>query len=302
MQKIAPMIWFNNNAEEAVELYMSCLENAKINNITRFTKAGFEIHQQPEGRAMTVQFELEGYSMVALNGGPQFPLNPSVSFFISCTTKEQVDEIWKKLSAGGKIMMDLGSYPFSERYGWVQDKYGVSWQVMYMGERKIEQKIIPALMFTGQMAGRAEEAIDNYVSIFHNSSKNYVMRYEKGEEPDKEGTIKHASFILEGQQFAAMDSALDHGFSFNESISFMVSCKDQEEIDYFWDKLSDGGDPQAQQCGWLRDRYGVAWQIVPSRLDEMMQDKDTAKVERVTNAFMQMKKLNIAELEKVYNG
>ena len=128
-----------------------------------------------------------------------------------------------------------------------------------------------------------------------------ILRYGKGEEPDKEGTIKHAAFTLEGQEFAAMDSAHEHNFTFNEAISFMVECETQEEIDYYWEKLTaDGG--QESMCGWLKDRFGVSWQVTPTVLGEMLQDPDQKKVERVTNAFLKMKKFDIEGTEEGYKG
>jgi len=123
------------------------------------------------------------------------------------------------------------------------------------------------------------------------------MRYGKDEEPDEEGAVKHAGFTLEGQQFAAVDSALEHNFSFNEAISFMVQCRNQEEIDYYWGKLTaDGGHEGI--CGWLKDRFGVSWQITPAILADMLRDADREKAERVTRAFLKMKKFDIEELEK----
>ena len=194
--------------------------------------------------------------------------------------------------------MDLGEYPFSERYGWVQDRYGLSWQVMFTGGHKIKQKITPTLMFVGKQCGKAEEAINFYATVFHNAKVGDILRYNKGEEPDKEGTIKHAAFALEGLEFAAMDSARVHNFTFNEAISFMVHCETQDEIDYYWGKLS--ADSKAEQCGWLKDKYGVSWQIVPKVMDEMLKDKDKEKLARVTEAFLKMKKIDIKVLEKAY--
>ena len=127
------------------------------------------------------------------------------------------------------------------------------------------------------------------------------MRYGKGEEPDKEGTIRHAEFTLEGQDFAAMDSAHKHDFTFKEANSFMVGCAAQGEIDDFWEKLTaDGG--QEGMCGWLKDKFGVSWQVTPTVLEEMLRDSDKDKVARVTNAFLKMKKLDIAGLRKAYDG
>lgn len=200
----------------------------------------------------------------------------------------------------GKALMDIGAYPFSERYGWIQDKYGLSWQLMFFGGNVINQRITPTLMFVGKVAGKAEEAINFYVSIFHNASVNDILRYGKNEEPDVEGTIKHASFTLEGQEYAAMDSAREHNFTFNEAISLMVHCETQEEIDYYWDRLS--ADPKAERCGWLKDKYGLSWQVVPNIMNEMMKDTDEKRKARVTEAFLKMKKFNIEALKKAYRG
>jgi len=156
-------------------------------------------------------------------------------------------------------------------------------------------------MFVGEQCGKAEAAINFYTSVFNNAKIGDIDRYGKGEEPDKEGTIKHAAFTLENQEFAAMDSALKHDFTFNEAISFMVECKTQEEIDYYWEKLSAYGG-QEGVCGWLKDKFGVSWQVTPTGLDEMLRDPDKEKVERVTNAFLKMKKFDIRELKKAYEG
>ncbi len=195
--------------------------------------------------------------------------------------------------------MELGEYPFSERYGWVQDRYGLSWQVMFMSGHTT-QMITPTLMFVGKQSGKAEEAINFYATVFHNAKVGDALRYGKGEEPDKAGTIKHAAFTLEGQEFAAMDSAREHDFAFNEAISLIVHCEMQEEIDYYWGKLS--ADPKAEQCGWLKDKYGVSWQIVPTIMDEMLRDKDEERLARVTEAFLKMKKFDIEVLVKAYKG
>jgi predicted 3-demethylubiquinone-9 3-methyltransferase (glyoxalase superfamily) len=302
MQKIIPNLWFDGQAEEAAKFYTSLFPASSIGRLARYGKAGFEIHGQPEGRVMTIDFELAGQSFIGLNGGPIFRFNPSISFLVACRSNDEVDRLWRPLSEGGMALMELGSYPFSSWYGWTQDRFGLSWQVMAMGDRPITQPIIPTLMFTGPVAGRAGEAIRMYASIFPGGKIGDILPYGKGEEPDQAGTIKHAGFTLAGREFAAMDSAYPHGFTFNEAISFVASCRDQAEVDRYWDALSAGGDPAAQQCGWLKDKHGVSWQIVPIALEEMMQDPDPAKVARVTNAFLRMKKLDIVALRAAFEG
>jgi len=300
-QKITPNLWFDRQAEEAAKFYTSIFKNSKIGKITRASKAGFEIHGLQEGTVMTIEFEIEGQKFIAINGGPLFKFTPAVSFLVACDTKEEVDAIWETLPKGGTALMELGKYPFSEKYGWTQDRYGLSWQVMFLGDRKMKQKITPTLMFVGEQCGNGEAAINFYTSVFNNVEIGNILRYGKGEEPDKEGTIKHAAFTLENQGFAAMDSAHKHDFTFNEAISFMVECETQEEIDYYWEKLTtDGG--QESMCGWLKDKFGVSWQVTPTGLDEMLRDHDKEKVERVTSAFLKMKKFDIGDLKKAYEG
>jgi predicted 3-demethylubiquinone-9 3-methyltransferase (glyoxalase superfamily) len=235
-----------------------------------------------------------------ISGGPYFKFTPATSFLVACESSAEVDRLWSALSAGGKALMPLDAYPFSERYGWTEDRYGLSWQVMHMGERKARQKITPTLMFAGGVCGKAEEAMSFYASVFRNGRIGDIARYEAGEGPDAPGTVKHGAFTLEGQSFAAMDSAYEHGFTFNEAVSLVVRCDSQEEIDRYWGKLS--AVPEAEQCGWLKDKYGVSWQIVPAVMDEMMATKDAAKLKKVTQAFLRMKKFDIAELESAYRS
>ena len=293
MQKITTHLWFDKEAKEAAEFYTFVFENSKIKDTTT-------LDNTPSGSVDIVTIELSGQEFTLLSAGPLFKFNPSVSFLVACQTKDEVDALWEKLSEGGGALMELGEYPFSEKYGWTQDKYGLSWQVMFMGERKIKQKITPTLMFVREVCGKAEEAINFYASIFNNAKVGDILRYGRGEEPDKEGTVKHAAFMLLGQEFAAMDSARSHNFTFNEAISLMVHCDTQEEIDYYWEKLT--ADPKAEQCGWLKDKYGLSWQIVPRVMDEMFKEKDEKKIARVAEAFLKMKKFDIDALKWAYEG
>jgi predicted 3-demethylubiquinone-9 3-methyltransferase (glyoxalase superfamily) len=293
MQTITPHLWFDKEAKEATDFYTSIFPDSAIKNTTT-------IHNTPSGAAHIVSFELLGQALMAISAGPLFKFTPAVSFLVACKMKEEIDALWGKLAEGGSALMALGEYPFSEKYGWLQDRYGLSWQLMFMGDRPLGQRIIPTLMFVGAQYGEAEDAINFYTSVFHNARVGDIVRYGKGEAPDREGTVKHAAFTLEGQEFAAMDSARAHNFSFNEAISFMVYCNTQAEIDYYWEKLS--AVPEAEQCGWLKDRYGLSWQVVPTAMDEMLRSPDEKKVARVTEAFLQMKKFDLAALQKAYEG
>ena len=160
------------------------------------------------------------------------------------------------------------------------------------------QKITPFLWFDHQ----AEEAANFYVSVFKNSRIINVARYgEAGAEVSgrTQGSVMTVTFELEGQEFVALNGG--PVFTFSPAISFVVNCATQEEVDALWVKLAAGGDEKAQQCGWLQDKYGLSWQIVPTVLEEMLQDKDPAKAERVMKAMLRMKKIDIAALKQAYD-
>lgn len=293
MEKITMHLWYNTEAKEAAQFYASVFPASRISNITT-------IRDTPSGDCDIVSFELSGQPFMAISAGPLFKFTPAISFLVACETKEEVDTLWKKLAEGGTPVMPLDTYHFSERYGWTTDRYGLSWQIMHAGNQEIKQKITPVLMFVGDVYGKAEEAMKFYTSVFKDGTIGEISRYTGNEGPDKAGTIQYGGFTLNGQEFGAMDSAMAHQFNFNEAISLMVYCKTQQEIDYYWKKLS--AVPEAEQCGWLKDKFGVSWQVVPESMDRMMADKDPARVARVTQAFLQMKKFDLAELERAYQG
>ncbi len=293
MRKIVPHLWFDTEALEAAKFYTLLFGDSRVEGSSKMDGT-------PSGTVEMATIVLSGQEFMLLSAGPYFKFTPAVSFMVRCETKEEVDRLWNVLREGGGELMALGEYPFSEKYGWLTDKYGLSWQIMYNGGKSVSQKIAPALMFVGEQCGKAEEAIRYYTSVFSGASVDGILHYGPDDKPDREGTLKFGAFTLEGQRFSAMDSAYDHGFSFNEAISLMVFCENQAEIDYFWDKLS--AHPEAEQCGWLKDRFGLSWQIVPRILSEMMSDKDPAKSKRVQEAFLAMKKFDIAGLEKAYKG
>ena len=295
-QKITPFLWFDTQAEEAAKFYTSIFKNSKIKTLTRYGAEVAKVSGREEGSVMTVAFQLEEQEFVALNGGPVFEITPAISFYVNCENEQEIDTLWKKLSEGGTVLMNLNKYPFSEKFGWLKDKFGVTWQLM-IGEGM--QKITPFLMFGGEQSGKAEEAINFYVSLFKDSGIIHLERYESAED-EIEGSIKYARFSLNEQEFLAMDSITEHSFTFTPALSMVVNCETQEEVDHFWDKLSEGGDVRAQQCGWLQDRYGVSWQIVPTAMEEMMSSPDSEKSRRVMQAMLQMKKLDISTLREAY--
>jgi predicted 3-demethylubiquinone-9 3-methyltransferase (glyoxalase superfamily) len=290
MQKIVPFLWFDSQAEEAAKLYTSLFDKSKVTGTSRYGEAG----PGPKGSVMTASFQLEGQQFTALNGGPVFAFTPAISFFVTCRTEAEVDALWRELSKGGKIFMELAKYPFSEKFGWLSDRYGVSWQINLAG---LSKKITPFFMFVGQQHGKAEEAMKSWSSQFESSGIAQVERFPAGT-PEPEGTVMHGRFSLAGQEFMAMDSAGDHAFTFTPAISLYVNCESQEEVDGFWEKLSAGG--KKGQCGWLEDKYGVSWQVVPTVLHKLLADKDPARRKRVTEAMLKMTRLDIGKLQEAH--
>lgn len=295
MQKITTHLWFDKEAKEAAELYVATFPQSKITSIVT-------LHDTPSGDVDTVGFELAGRQFQGISAGPMFRFNPSISFYVNCQTADEVDRIWARLAPGGMELMPLGAYPFSQRFGWVQDRFGVSWQValQFAGLPAAQVTITPVMMFVGDVCGRAEEAIRFWTSVFPGGKAGTLMHHGKGEEPDKEGSLKFGAFRLADEDFGAMDSAYEHQFAFSEAISFLVNCDTQEEIDYFWKSLS--AVPEAEQCGWLKDKFGVSWQIVPVGMEQWLSGDDRERIDRVTQAFLQMKKIDTVKLQAVYEG
>jgi predicted 3-demethylubiquinone-9 3-methyltransferase (glyoxalase superfamily) len=300
-QNIVPHLWFDKEAKEAAEFYASVFPESRITNI-------ITLQETPSGDTDLVSFEVWGQKFMAISAGPFFKFNPSISFTVNFDpsrekdAREKIDEIWNKLSEGGTVLMPLDKYPFSEKYGWLQDKYGLSWQLVLLNpEGEDRPKLVRSLMFVGDKCGKAEESVNFYLSVFKNSKIGNIARYPQGMAPDKEGAIMYSDFMLENQWFTAMDSAGDHKFIFNEAISFMVYCDTQDEIDYYWDKLSSV--PESDQCGWLKDKHGISWQILPREMEEMMSSNSTPEqIARVSQATLKMKKLDLNEIQKAYKG
>lgn len=283
--KIFPCLWFDGNGNEAAKFYTDTF-NGKITVDT----------------PSVINFELFGQRFMILNAGPQFKKNASVSFMVMCESADEAEKYWSALSAGGTVLMDLAEYPWSKKYGWVQDRYGVTWQIMFT-EEPVAQKIVPTLMFIHQNNGKAMKAMQLYTGIFPNSEIRLVSKYgdDGAQTSDATGNIQHAQFTVDGYSIFCMDSSHDHQFDFNEAISIVVMTEDQTETDHFWNALSsDGG--RASMCGWLKDRYGLSWQIVPKKLIELMNDPDPFKGKKVMESMMTMQKIDIAKLESAYSS
>jgi predicted 3-demethylubiquinone-9 3-methyltransferase (glyoxalase superfamily) len=300
MSAIIPCIWLDDAAEAAAAFYVEAFgtSRGRVVATSRYPESGTNPSGKPPGSVLTVEFEVAGQRFTALNGGPIFVLNPSVSFFVNLKSVEEVERLYAALADGGKALMPLGSYPWSERYGWVMDRFGVSWQVMLSANPDVAT-IVPCLMFTGSNLRRAEEAMRFYTEVFPSSRIDAIERYAAGEAGEGgEGTVKHGRFLLDGQWMVAMDAHGPHGFVFNEALSLQVMCKDQAELDRYWQALSEGG--TTSMCGWLKDRFGLSWQVVPESIASWMATKDVAARDRAFAAMMTMKKIDIATLERAF--
>jgi predicted 3-demethylubiquinone-9 3-methyltransferase (glyoxalase superfamily) len=297
-QKITPNLWFDHNAKEAVDFYVSVFPDSKIVRTMNYPDSAEEgladFQLELAGQVVTIEFELGGYGFAAINAGSEFKVNPSISFMVNFDpsrdkqAREHLDELWGKLIDGGEALMPLDEYPYSKRYGWVKDRYGVTWQLILTDpEGEPRPFIIPALMFGDGVVNKAEEAMKFYLSVFKDAKQGAVARYPEDTGPAKKGSVMFADLTLEGQWFAIMDSGVEQDFTFNEAVSLAVMCKDQDEIDYYWEKLS--SDPKAEVCGWCKDKYGLSWQVEPENVAELM------KKPGAFAKMMKMSKLVIAE-------
>jgi predicted 3-demethylubiquinone-9 3-methyltransferase (glyoxalase superfamily) len=300
MQKIIPHLWFDTQAKEAAEFYSTAFPDSKVLSTT-------VLHDTPSGDCDVVTFNLSGHDFMAISAGPAFTINPSVSFILNfdpsrdAQAGEHLKELWDKLIEGGSALMPLQEYPFSKQYGWVVDRYGVSWQLMLTDpEGEPRPFITPSLLFAGENTNKAEEAVQFYLQIFKNAKQGTLARYTEDTGPAKKDSVMFADFMLENQWFAAMDSGVEQPFTFNEAVSLLINCDTQDEIDYYWERLS--AVPEAEQCGWLKDKYGVSWQVSPADIGKMLDEGTPEQVARITQAFLKMKKFDIAQLEAAYRG
>lgn len=278
--KIYPCIWLDKNGKEAAGYYKSIFPETHIT----------------EDNGLVQMLSINGQNLMLLSAGPQFKPNASISFLIASENEEETVRLFNELSADGIVLMPLDSYPFSTKYGWVRDKFGVTWQ-LYTGEKgNTDQYFIPTLMYVNQQNGRAKEAISLYTKIFPGSQTEGIMEYDGKE--DTKGNVQHAQFHIDHFTMGCMDSSINHQFNFDEGISLVVITADQQETDYYWNNLVKEGGKESM-CGWLKDKFGVSWQIVPQKLMILMNQEDREKAKKVTDALMQMQKIDIDKLSAI---
>ncbi|MGM0219669.1 VOC family protein [Enterococcus sp. AZ126] len=284
MSKFSPCLWFDGKVEEAAELYVNAFDGGEINKVDYYVDS----EHQPKGSVLTVSLTLAGQEVILLNGGPEFDFTPAISFFVECETEEQIDKLWETLSHKGEILMEFETYPFSKKYGWLKDQYGVSWQLSLS---ETSQSITPSFLFTGKQFGKAEEAMNQWIEIFGEGTIEFVQK-------NQDGTVAQALFTMHGQPFRVMDSGEQHNFTFTMATSFYVYCKDQAEINRLWDAVTAKG--KEWPCGWMEDEYGVCWQTVTADMEKLFDNSDPDRAYRVMQELYKMKRIDIAALRKVY--
>lgn len=296
-QKIVPNLWFDRNAEEAGTFYAAALPNTTAEVVARYPAEVPDWQAAFAGEPLTVDVVLDGFRLTLINAGPEFRPNPSISFMLNfdpllfgseVEARSRLDETWAALSDGGTVLVPLDEHPFSKRYGWMQDRYGVSWQLILTdpaGEPR--PFVIPQLMFSGPAQNRAREAAELYASLFDDAELGQVVAYPQDTGTAAAGSVMFGEFRVGEQWLSMMDSNVAHDFTFGPGTSLEVRCRDQAEIDRLWEALS--AVPEAEQCGWLVDRYGVSWQIVPENMGELMSRPGAYP------KMMAMKKLVIAD-------
>ncbi len=272
---IYPCLWFDTNAKAAAEFYTSVFPNSKIHQDT----------------GIVCSFDLMGTKLIGLNGGPKYKVNKAVSYFVYCGKEVGIDQLYSALKEGGEVLFPLDKYDWSPRYAWVQDKFGVNWQ-LDIEPINHQQKVVPCLLFSKSDVGRVKEVLEHYLSRFPNSRA--LMEYPFPPQAGKaEGALLFAQIKLGDFILNLMSGRPDQGDEFSPGKSLVIECQNQAEIDLYWEAL--GKDGRYEMCGWLDDKYGVSWQVVPSVLPKLM--ADPVKGPRVVQAFLKMQKFDIAALE-----
>lgn len=284
MKAIQTCLWFDDRAEEAVALYAEAFRDVRVGTAVRYTKGGSQMAGRPQGSVMCIDFEIAGSSFLALNGGPHFRFNPSMSFFVACESANEIERLWKMLAR--ETRMPLDRYPWSERYGWCADRFGVEWQLT-LGART--PKVSPALLFANGKLGKAEEALRYYASVFPDANVERIFRDEKT------GAVLHSVLRIGAQTFVAMEGPLPKENDFSPAVSFVLPCDSQEEIDTLWSKLS--AVPEAEHCAWLADKFGVSWQVVPADWSRTMATASDDERDRLMAVLVSMKKPNLQKLK-----
>jgi len=275
--KIYPCFWMQEDPASALTLYRQAFPEIEV------------LSQS----ALVGMFRLHGFEVMLLNGGPQYRPNPAVSLTLHCDGEASAQRVWSALLNDAEVLMPLGTYDWSSCYGWLNDRNGISWQITTGAPQQQGQLVHSSLMFCGAQQGKANAAIDYYTGLFPRSARLQTHLYPVTM-PELAGQVMYASFKLEDIGFAAMDSGVPQSFSFTPGNSHVIVCRDQDEIDYYWNAFT--ADGHESRCGWCDDKFGLSWQVIPASLPQLMSDPDTGSA--VAQAMFRMKKLDLAELQR----
>lgn len=291
-QRIVPNLWFQGNAAEGAEFYERVFPRTHAVVAGRYPTEGLaDFQKEFAGEILTVDVDLDGYRFTLINADSTFRPDPAISFMVNFDASvadavQHLDDLWRDLADGGTVHMALDEYPFSRRYGWVEDRFGVSWQLVLGDTAGPDRgRIIPSLLFGGPAQNLARPTIERLVGVFDDSEIVTLREFGTPHGPAKADSIAYADFRLDGQWFAAMDSGIEQSASFGYGVSLLIECDDQDEIDRYWSALSH--DPEAEVCGWCKDEAGISWQVVPRSMDLLMSRPGAY------SRMMQMKKIII---------
>ncbi len=291
MQAIIPHLWYDTEAKEAAAFYVNIF-GGKID----WT---YTITDTPSGDSDLIQFQLGDMTLAAISAGPYFKLNESMSLMVNVASKDEVTRLYQALSEGGRVLMPLGEYPFSPYYVWLEDRFGLSWQLSYAPDLDNSYQFDICLLFSQDQVGLAQPMLDYYKDKLPQASVGQLSYYGEGEAAVEAAKLNYAELLVAGQKMIVMDHGYGGEASFNEAFSLMVYVDSQDELNFYYDLLS--AVPEAEMCGWVKDQFGISWQIVPRILMEAYDTASPEQIKAVNAAVMTMKRLDIGTIQTILN-
>lgn len=289
MQPIIPHLWYDTEAKEAVAFYVD-LFGGKLD----WT---YTITDTPSGDSDLIQFQLGDMTLAAISAGPYFKLNESMSLMVNVASKDEVTRLNQALSEGGRILMPLAEYPFSPYYVWLEDRFGLSWQLSYAPDLDKPYQFDICLLFSQDQVGLAQPMLDYYKDKLPQASVGQLSYYGEGEAAVEAAKLNYAELLVAGQKMIVMDHGYGGEASFNEAFSLMVYVDSQDELNFYYDLLS--AVPEAEMCGWVKDQFGISWQIVPRILMEAYDTASPETVKAVNDAVLQMRRLDFDQIKEI---
>lgn len=289
MQPIIPHLWYDTEAKEAVAFYVD-LFGGKLD----WT---YTITDTPSGDSDLIQFQLGDMTLAAISAGPYFKLNESMSLMVNVASKDEVTRLYQALSEGGRVLMPLGEYPFSPYYVWLEDRFGLSWQLSYAPDLDKPYQFDICLLFSQEQVGLAQPMLDYYKDKLPQASVGQLSYYGEGEAAVEAAKLNYAELLIAGQKMIVMDHGYGGEASFNEAFSLMVYVDSQDELNFYYDLLS--AVPEAEMCGWVKDQFGISWQIVPRMLMEAYDTASPETVKAVNDAVLQMRRLDFDQIKEI---